>query len=119
MQPQFPSFPQTINGMPVDIPGMPGQIDTGLGGAPGQPPMDGSVPPGQDMDADGIPDQQEGAPSGVPGADEGADEEEGDDKKPDFLKGSSRYYRTAAGDLLDEERYMRHLAIGHGLEVFA
>lgn len=119
VQPQFPSFPQTINGMPVDIPGMPGQIDTGLGGAPGQPPMDGSVPPGQDMDADGIPDQQEGAPSGVPGADEGADEEEGDDKKPDFLKGSSRYYRTAAGDLLDEERYMRHLAIGHGLEVFA
>jgi hypothetical protein len=123
VQPQFPSFPQTINGMPVDIPGMPGQIDTGMGGQPGLggPQVDPETgepiegPPGAD-DASGVP----GAAEGAPGEAGPPEEEEGDDDgKPDFLKGSSRYYRTAAGDLLDEERYLRHLAIAHGLEVFA
>jgi hypothetical protein len=93
VQPQMPSFPQTIDGVPVNVPGMPngGQsANVPPGGAMGDPtdptdPGDGSAPP-----------------DGLPGAD-GDDpaDEEPDDSKPAFLKGSG----------LDEQHYMQHLAL--------
>jgi hypothetical protein len=110
VQPQFNSFPQTdpTTGLPIMIPGMPGQID-----APGTPPgaPGGALPPGADEESDNPFVADSGDESGPPGADDGGDDsgDDGDDNKPDFLKGSS--FRTAAGDLLTEEAYARHLAL--------
>ena len=104
VQPQYPAFPQTINGMPVQVPGMgpqwPGEEndDTNATSAP----MDQPVPSDTDQDADGIPDDEE-AP------DEDEDEPE-DDNAPPFAK-KSLLYLTDNGDWLDEDQYMRHLAL--------
>lgn len=103
IQPQYPNFPQTINGMPQDIPGMPGQVET-PGAAPG---MDaGGFPPGEEGEDTGdappwAQDDAEGAPD-----DEGDEGEE--EEPPPFAKKS---FRTATGALLAEEDYVRHLAI--------
>jgi hypothetical protein len=110
VQPQFNSFPQTdpTTGLPIMIPGMPGQID-----APGTPPgaPGGALPPGADEESDNPFAADSGDESGPPGADDGGDDsgDGGDDNKPDFLKGSS--FRTASGDLLTEAAYTRHLAL--------
>ncbi len=106
VQPQFPAFPQTINGMPMQVPGMPGQI----GGPPAAPdaagdPM-GGVDPADGMDGD--EDNGEGVP-GIPDGGGDADEDDGGDDAPPFAKGSM--LRTASGRELDPENYMRHLAI--------
>jgi hypothetical protein len=108
VQPQYPNFPQTVNGMPQDIPGMPGQVE--------QPGMDagaapGGLPPGQDGNGtgDAPPWAQDGG-QGYP--DDATEEKEGDeedDGPPPFAKQSS--FRTATGALLTEEDYSRHLAI--------
>jgi hypothetical protein len=111
VQPQMPAFPQTIDGVPVDVPGMPnGGRDANVppgsapvGGDNPQDPMDPNAPdagPGGDAEAD---DTQN--------PDDGGDDEE--DDKPAFLKGSSILYRTASGRVLNETQYMRHLAINH------
>jgi hypothetical protein len=104
VQPQMPAFPQTVNGQPVDVPGMPN------GG------QDANVPPGAAGGA-GAPLGPDGAPVDDPAAggdvDAGDDSpaDDDDDDKPAFLKGSSLLYRTASGRGLTEEQYMRHLAI--------
>lgn len=106
VQPQMPAFPQTIDGVPVDVPGMP------AGGQNANVPP--GATPGDPMDPDGDP----GAVSGPPGADAppdadaDGDDDSGDDDKPAFLKGSL-LLRTAAGDRLTTAQYMRHLAITH------
>lgn len=101
VQPQFPAFPQTINGMPVNVPGMgpqwPGEDPAAQ--EPGQP-----VPTDVDQDADGMPDDEEAPPG------EG-DEPGGGDENP-FAK-KSLLYRTDNGDWLDENQYLRHLALRH------
>lgn len=98
VQPQMPSFPQTIDGMPVQVPGMPaGGQNANV--PPGGAPMDPMAP---DDGAEG----EEGAPPDGP-----PDEEEGeDDDTPAFLKGS---YLTEHGDELSSEKYMRRLALQH------
>jgi hypothetical protein len=108
VQPRYPGFPQSVNGQPVPIPGMPGEPG---GGPPGIPPGgdEGAVPgglPGAPPPAGGDPDA-EGEPGDGPPEDPGADDG-GDDGGNPFAKNS---YRTAAGDLLPEEAYLRHLAI--------
>jgi hypothetical protein len=103
VQPQYPAFPQTINGMPVNVPGMGPQWPGEEEPDPGAPDPNGMpVPSDTDQDADGIPDDQE-APE-----EEG---EESDDENP-FAK-KSLLYRTDNGDWLDEQQYMRHLALQH------
>lgn len=111
VQPQFPAFPQTINGMPMQVPGMPGAP----GGLPSVPPPGGDPmmqdpmadPMGGDpMDPEAVPGQEEDPEQeGPPG-----DEEEGDDAPP-WAKGAS--LRTTAGAELAWENYLRHLAIAH------
>ncbi len=112
VQPQFPAFPQTgPDGMPMQVPGMPGQI----GGPPAAPPgADGTMPPGQDpMGADpeggAFPPDGEDAEDG--GAPPGEDDQDSDGAPPPFAKGSSLRLRTATGALLDFDHYVRHLAI--------
>jgi hypothetical protein len=112
VQPQFPNYPQTIGGVPQQIPGMPGQVETpASGGAlpPGQDPNDpnaqGGFPPGQDG-GDDAGDEGDG---GNPFA-KGDDEQDGggDDAPPPFAKKS---FLTVAGACLAEEDYVRHLAL--------
>jgi hypothetical protein len=137
VQPAFPGMPQAPgmggaptdvgpDGMPVD-PAMEGEV--GPDGMPIDPAMEGEVPP------DGGFPPEEGEEEGgfPPGEDEGAGEDEGgfppddgdeDDapppppeKKPKGKpKGKGKKegrYRTVAGDLLDEDSYIRHLAVLH------
>jgi len=102
VQPQYPAFPQTINGMPVQVPGMGPQWPGEEEPAPGAPDPNGMpVPSDTDQDADGIPDEEE-APEG--------DEDESNEDAPPFAK-KSLLYRTDNGDWLDEGQYMRHLAL--------
>src|SRR5690606_23137046 len=111
VQPQYPNFPQTINGMPQQIPGMPGQVETPMGdpamGAGGFPPapMDpaaGAAPPWADDGGEGFPDDDA----------EGKQAEEDEEEPPPFAKQSSLpLFRTTAGARLTEDDYVRHLAI--------
>lgn len=103
VQPQMPAFPQTIDGMPVQVPGMPN------GGA------DANVPAGADPGADPMaPDDGSAPPDGPPGADDGSappdddSDDSGSDSAPPWAKKS---YRTAAGVVLDERHYRQHIAL--------
>jgi hypothetical protein len=97
VQPQMPSFPQTIDGVPVQVPGMP------AGGENANVPA--AAAPGGDPMADGDPGAEDGG--FPPDGDDGGDEDGGDDK-PAFLKGS---YRIESGAALDADRFMRRLAL--------
>ena len=104
VQPQYPAFPQTINGMPVQVPGMGPQWPGEEEPDPGAPDPNGMpVPSDTDQDADGVPDDEEAPEEG---------NEESDDDAPPFAK-KSLLYRTDKGDWLDEQQYMRHLALRH------
>lgn len=103
VQPEFSAFPQTIGGVPVDVPGM----------GPDQQPMDA---PGdeQNMGGEAVDPmaagaQTAGADQEIPAEDD-EEEEEGseEDDAPPFAKKS---YRTLAGDVLDEDAYLQHLAL--------
>lgn len=109
VQPQMPAFPQTIDGQPVDVPGMPNggrdaNVPPGTAPVGGDDPMDPDVDP-SDPDAAQVPPGEDGDP-------QDADDDGGDDK-PAFLKGSALLYRTASGRVLNETQYVRHLAITH------
>lgn len=102
VQPQYPNFPQTINGQGTPPPGMPGQVEQPSveGGAPGD--EEGGFPPG-DEDEEGIPsDLDEG------GDDVTEEDSAAEDSAPPFAKKS---FRTVTGARLNEDQYVRHLAI--------
>jgi hypothetical protein len=104
VQPQMPAFPQTIDGVPVDVPGMP------AGGANANVPAGGD--PMMDPNADPAA-EDEGSPFGGNGEDtldEGSEDESGDGDLPDFMKKS---YLTHTGAVLNRDQYMRHLALAH------
>lgn len=105
VQPQMPAFPQTIDGVPVDVPGMP------------QGGQNANVPPGAAPDDPGAVSGPPGADSGddsnpfADGADDGGEDDDSDDDSGNpFAKKS---LRTGRGDLLTGEQYMRHLALVH------
>jgi DNA-directed RNA polymerase subunit RPC12/RpoP len=119
VQPLYPAFPQTIDGQPVGVPGMPGNIGTdptgASGGVPGDPGMngmppvdpsavdqDGNVPPGADQGED-----EEGD------ADSAEDQEDEEDNAPPWAKKS---FRTTTGQALPEDDFVRHLAIRHSVD---
>jgi hypothetical protein len=99
VQPEYSAFPQTMDGQPIQVPGMPGQIDQPVGGGPADPAI--AAP---DSDGDGIPDQE---PSGA-GFDAAAPASA--DNQPPWLTAG---LRTQAGKVLPVEDYVRHLAIKH------
>lgn len=106
VQPQFPAFPQTINGQPVQVPGMPGQIGTDQG--MGMDPMaDPAAQPGMDPGAPVDPSAVD-AEGEVP---EDDSEEESDDAPP-WAKESSLFI-TDRGHALPADEFARHLAIKH------
>jgi len=127
VQPAFPGMPQAPGmGAPTDAgpdmgamppPGMgEGGMPPGAGGPPGAEGEEG--PPFGEEGAEG----EEGGPPGEAAEEEGdqEDEEKGAPPFPPKKKAARAAapaaraaYRTLAGDLLDEDRYVRHLAILH------
>lgn len=101
VQPEFSAFPQTIGGVPVDVPGM----------GPDQQPMDA---PGDEQDMGGPQDpmaagaQTAGADGEFPPEEEDEEDPEAEEEENPFAKKS---YRTADGRELDEESYLQHLAL--------
>ena len=127
VQPIYSGFPQTdANGMPIPIPGMPGQI----GGPPlAEPGLEGEEdgnPFAEDADGqDAPPGAEDGAPF-PPGGDEPLGEDDGDDdegapppakpkadKPKPSKKTSASLYATASGARLSEQAFTKHLAIRH------
>lgn len=107
VQPRYPAFPQTINGQPIQVPGMgpqwPGQDDDQMQQA--QEAAEGI--PVDDPNAD--PDAEDDNPF----ADQGADDEEDDDEDESdggnpFAKKS---YRTASGVYVEPDAFLRHIAL--------
>lgn len=82
VQPQFAAFPQTIDGSPIDVPGMPGQVDD---------PMDPAA-----LGEDGGGAEFVGPP--------------GPDNQPPWLAQQASY-QTKTGARLAEDQYVRHLAL--------
>jgi len=113
VQPRFPATPQTINGMPVDMPGMPGVPITPVDLSPD--PLDAGVVPAPTATA-----SEPGAgfsPAGIGGADGFSQAGSGG-----FFPAGSDHaavtssYRTATGALLTEESYLAHLAITYAAD---
>lgn len=103
VQPQYPAFPQTINGVPIQVPGMgpqwPGQGDTpedlqAQQAAEGTPVDDEEDNPFADDEDDGEEPEE--------------DDEDADDNTPPFLKKS---YRTASGATVGLDPFLRHIAL--------
>jgi DNA-directed RNA polymerase subunit RPC12/RpoP len=112
VQPQFAAFPQTINGMPTPVPGMPGQIDGG--GLPGADPMGGNPMDPNAMDQDGgFPPDEAGDEAEENDGDE-TDSDSEDSDAPPWAKKSS-LLRTSLGHELDPDDFVRHLAIRHSV----
>ena len=109
VQPEFAGMPQTIDGQPYDIPGMPGGVDPNTG-----------MPPQMDGMADGEEGEDGGFPPEEPpdGADMGSPEDEEAQGKNGtsvpWEHQSRRLYRTAAGTMT-EEQYLAHLALIHSV----
>ena len=102
VQPRYPAFPQTINGQPIQVPGMGPQW-------PGQD--DDQIMQAQDA-AEGIDADPEDADSDNPFADDQEapeDDEDGEENGGNpFAKKS---YRTASGVLVEHDAFLRHVAL--------
>lgn len=112
VQPMFSAFPQSIDGMPVDIPGMPPGAAPGM--PPGGDPMAAGAPPGVDgEDGGGAPPFGGDSDGGDSGSEEGPPDSGGSDDDsgggPPFGKKESAY-RTAAGHHLVRTAYVDYLA---------
>lgn len=128
VQPMYSAFPQSVDGVGVQIPGMPPPAPDPMGGGipPGQDPTDpnadpDAAPPGAGGAGDGGPpfggDGSDGGANGAPaGADKKGDPVKDTDDKDGggnpFAKKSSARYRTADGRLLEPTAYLRYLADG-------
>lgn len=136
VQPQLSAFPQTVNGAPVQVPGMPGEIGSD---APVQPDDMSAQPPGADpMDPDDLADDGQPDDAGDEGDEPmspddlaGDDEDEGDEdeeqqgggfagkpsaqNQPPWLKGNptKRSMKTIRGAAVDEADLVRSLALRH------
>ena len=116
VQPQYPMSPQTMNGMPQTPPGMPGNLndqqqqmgdmEQDAGGEEGMP--FGEDPMGGDEEEDSGPPFDEDDPDQEAPEEDSAAEGDKDNSFP-----PKQSYRTHKGASLDEEKYMRHLAIKH------
>lgn len=118
VQPMYSAFPQSVDGMPMQIPGMPPPAPApGMGGGMGMPPGADGAPPedgadagagappfGADAGGDGGPPQDDG------GDDSGEDSDSGGGAPPFGKSKKSSYYRTSSGQVLVRTAYLRYLA---------
>lgn len=114
VQPEFKSMPQTIDGQPYNIPGMPGG-GPDAGGAQDQRADDiGEAQEGGDQLEDQERDPSEDGPptDGPPKADNPFAKKDDKKKQPNpFAKGSLLI--TAEGIALPPEAYLQHLALAY------
>jgi hypothetical protein len=123
VEPQFPSAPGSMNGVPLNIDGDPdamGQADADEAMAipEGVSPSSGEdLGPGEEETDE---DEEEGGPPWANGEDEDEDDEDEGPAQDEGAGGGvpwkSGSYRTFAGDRLSEGLYLRHLAIRHAEE---
>lgn len=117
VQPMFSAFPQSIDGMPVQIPGMPPPTMPGLppGGDPNDP---NAMPPGaegaeggEDAPPFGGSDSSDsGSGDGPPGSDSGDDDKDKDDSGGGPPFGKNSVYRASSGRALERTAYVDYLA---------
>jgi hypothetical protein len=123
VEPEYPSAPGSMNGVPLNIDGEPdafGQADAGdaMAVPEGVSPSSGVG----DQDEGEDEDEGEGGPPWLNGGgNEDEDEEEDEDDEAGQDEGSgapfrTSSYRTFAGDVLPEDLYLKHLAIRHAEE---
>jgi len=107
VQPEHMGMPQTINGIPYQMPGMPaGQDPNEASGLVS--PADDQGPPGQgDQPQDPGEQDPDGSQLGSPQDEE--DQDPSKDSAP-WMRQSKKVYLTHEG-VLPQEEYMRHLAI--------
>lgn len=113
VQPIYPNFPQTIDGQPMDVPGMPGQIG-GAGMGEPMPPGAGGEDPNAPMDPSALGADGEVPPTGEADAEADEDSGSGDSSGHEKETGNpfaKKTYLTAKGFRLPEDEYVRHLAI--------
>lgn len=111
VQPRYPAFPQTINGQPIQVPGMgpqwPGQDDDQMQQAQDAAegiPVDDEGAQGEEDDGNPFADQAD------PGDDQEDDEaDSGNDGGNPFAKKKS--YRTASGVYVEADAFLRHIAL--------
>lgn len=106
VQPRFPAFPQTINGVPMQVPGMgpqwPGDDDEAM---VAQQQAQGTPVDEDDPDADGDDDAN-------PFADDDADaEQEPTDSGGGGNPFAKKSFRTAHGDGVPLDSFLRHVAL--------
>jgi hypothetical protein len=111
VQPMYSAFPQSIDGMPMQIPGMPPPTAPGMppGGDPNDP---NAMPPGAGgedggEDGGGAPPFGGGSDSSDSGSDSGGSDDSGDG--PPFGKKES-VYRATGGRALGRDQYVDYLA---------
>lgn len=112
VQPRFKNMPQTVNGEPYNIPGMPGggpdagMADIGMDPPPDALPMEEGGLPGADT---GAPDPSRapgGAPDGLPGS--------APEKKPPWMRqNQAALLLTDQGVALPTASALRRLALRH------
>lgn len=103
VQPRYPAFPQTINGQPIQVPGMGPQW-------PGQD--DDQTMQAQDA-AEGISADPMAEESDNPFADgeEGAEEPEEDEEEDGGNPFAKKSYRTTSGVLVGHNDFLKHVAL--------
>lgn len=110
VQPMFSAFPQMVNGVPLQIPGMPPPADPGM--PPGADPD--AMPPGADDGVPGAGDEGGGAPPFGGGSD-GGDSSSGKDDSSDSGGGppwakKSSVYQAMGGRRYERSAYVDYLA---------
>ncbi|MGW9067934.1 hypothetical protein ACWGQT_00580 [Streptomyces yangpuensis] len=109
VQPMYSAFPQSVGGMPVEIPGMPPMGAPGAGVPPGGDPMaEGGAPADGEEDGEGGGAPPFGSDGGEEGEDGSKDDGGGGDGPPFGKKESA--YRTYAGQSLGRPAYVDYLA---------
>lgn len=115
VQPMYSAFPQTIDGMPMQIPGMPPPAPAGM--PPGADPSDpNAMPPGADGaeggDEGGAPPFGGGSDSSDSGSEDGGSDDSGSEDSGGgnpFGKKES-VYRAFGGRSLGRAEYVGYLA---------
>ncbi|MEV7675090.1 hypothetical protein [Streptomyces sp. NPDC088752] len=111
VQPMFSAFPQSIDGMPVDIPGMPPVAPPGM--PPGSDPMAAGGPPvedGEGGEGDGsAPPFGSDSDSSDSGSEDDSQKSDDSGGSPPFGKKESAF-RTTAGRPLARAAYVDYLA---------
>lgn len=104
VQPQYPAFPQTVNGMPVQVPGM-GPQWSGQEDANSQRAQ-------QAQEGIAVPEDEQGSDGALsPTTQDDLDSEDTDEPDKTGNPFAKRSYRSLQGAMLTEDQLLRHIAL--------